>query len=59
MLFAVTAGVMDSMINATPQQAIAVAGCHTPDGRACVLTGCWVYSRIVKSLYPDVPLING
>jgi uncharacterized radical SAM protein YgiQ len=62
MFFAVTAGVMDSMINRyTANRRLRSQDAYTPDGRADMRPdrAVTVYSRIVKSLYPDVPLIIG
>jgi len=62
MFFAVTAGVMDSMINRyTANKRLRSQDAYTPDGRADMRPdrAVTVYSRILKELYPHVPLIIG
>ncbi len=62
MFFAVTAGVMDSMINRyTANKRLRSQDAYTPDGRADMRPdrAVTVYSHILKELYPDVPLIIG
>ncbi len=62
MFFAVTAGVMDSMINHyTANKRLRSNDAYTPDGRADMRPdrAVTVYSRILKRLYPDVPLLIG
>ena len=62
LFFAITAGSMDSMVNHyTAGKRLRHDDAYTPDGRAgmrpdyCTVT----YSRILKRLYPDVPLVIG
>ena len=60
--FAVTAGVMDSMINHyTAGKRLRSNDAYTPDGRPDMRPdrAVTVYSRILKKLYPDVPLLLG
>lgn len=60
--FAVTAGVMDSMINHyTAGKRLRSDDAYTPDGRSDMRPdrAATVYSRILKELYPDVPLLLG
>jgi uncharacterized radical SAM protein YgiQ len=60
--FAVTAGVMDSMINHyTAGKRLRSNDAYTPDGRSDMRPdrAVTVYSRILKKLYPDVPLLLG
>lgn len=62
MFFAVTAGVMDSMINRyTANKRLRFQDAYTPDGRADMRPdrAVTVYSNILKKLYPDIPLIIG
>jgi uncharacterized radical SAM protein YgiQ len=62
MFFAVTAGVMDSMINHyTANKRLRSNDAYTPDGRADMRPdrAATVYSKILKELYPDVPLVIG
>lgn len=62
MFFAVTAGVMDSMINRyTANKRLRSQDAYTPDGRADMRPdrAVSVYSNILKELYPDIPLIVG
>ncbi len=62
MFFAVTAGVMDSMINHyTANKRMRSQDAYTPDGRSDMRPdrALTVYSNILKDLYPDVPLIIG
>ncbi len=62
MFFAVTAGVMDSMINHyTANKRLRSNDAYTPDGRSDMRPdrAITVYSNILKELYPDVPLIIG
>lgn len=62
MFFAVTAGVMDSMINHyTANKRLRSNDAYTPDGRADMRPdrAVTVYSNILKELYPDIPLIIG
>ncbi|MGI6573427.1 MAG: YgiQ family radical SAM protein [Fermentimonas sp.] len=62
LFFAVTAGVMDSMINRyTANKRLRSNDAYTPDGRADMRPdrAATVYSRILKELYPDTPLLLG
>ena len=62
MFFAVTAGVMDSMINHyTANKRTRSKDAYTPDGRSDMRPdrALTVYSNILKELYPDVPLVIG
>ncbi len=62
LFFAVTAGVMDSMINRyTANKRLRSNDAYTPDGRADMRPdrATTVYSRILKKLYPDTPLLLG
>lgn len=62
MFFAVTAGVMDSMINHyTANKRLRSNDAYTPDGRSDMRPdrAVTIYSNILKELYPDVPLIIG
>ena len=62
MFFAVTAGVMDSMINHyTANKRLRSNDAYTPNGRADMRPdrAVTVYSNILKELYPDIPLIIG
>lgn len=60
--FAITAGCMDSMVNHyTANKRLRSDDAYTPDGKAgmrpdyCTIT----YAKILKKLYPDVPLLIG
>jgi len=62
LFFAMTAGAMDSMVNHyTAARRLRSDDAYTPDGRAgarpdyCTVT----YTRILKRLYPDVPVVIG
>jgi len=60
--FAVTAGVMDSMINHyTAGKRLRSNDAYTPEGRPDMRPdrAATIYSRILKELYPDVPLLIG
>lgn len=62
MFFAVTAGVMDSMINHyTANKRLRSNDAYTPDGRADMRPdrALSVYSNILKELFPDVPVVIG
>lgn len=62
LFFAVTAGNMDSMINHyTAHKRIRSNDAYTPAGRAGQRPdyALIVYSRILKKLYPDVPVVVG
>ncbi|MDI9604428.1 MAG: YgiQ family radical SAM protein [Bacteroidota bacterium] len=62
LFFAVTAGVMDSMINRyTANKRFRSNDAYTPDGRADMRPdrAATVYSRILKELFPGVPLLLG
>ena len=62
LFFAISAGSMDSMVNHyTANRRLRSDDAYTPDGRAgmrpdyCTVT----YAKIIKELYPDVPLVIG
>lgn len=62
LFFAVTAGVMDSMINHyTANKRLRSNDAYTPDGRSDMRPdrAVTVYSRILKQRYPEVPLVLG
>jgi len=62
LFFAVTSGAMDSMVNHyTANKRLRSDDAYTPEGRAGYRPDYAVrtYSRIIKSLYPDVPLVIG
>ena len=62
LFFAVTAGVMDSMINRyTANKRTRSNDAYTPDGRSDMRPdrAVTVYSRILKELYPNTPLLLG
>lgn len=62
LFFAVTAGVMDSMINHyTANKRLRSNDAYTPDARSDMRPdrALTVYSNIIKDLYPDIPLIIG
>lgn len=62
MFFAITAGVMDSMINHyTANKRLRSNDAYTPEGRTDMRPdrALTVYSNILKELYPDIPLIIG
>ena len=62
LFFAVTAGVMDSMINHyTANKRLRSQDAYTPDGRADMRPDrtVTVYCRILKELYPDVAVVIG
>lgn len=62
MFFAVTSGNMDSMVNHyTAHKRLRSDDAYTPGGKAGFRPdyALKVYSQIVKSLYPDVPVIIG
>ncbi|HBT84964.1 MAG: YgiQ family radical SAM protein [Fermentimonas sp.] len=62
LFFAVTAGVMDSMINHyTANKRLRSNDAYTPDGRSDMRPdrAVTVYSKILKELYPDVPIVLG
>ncbi|RNC64178.1 YgiQ family radical SAM protein [Proteiniphilum sp. X52] len=62
LFFAVTAGVMDSMINHyTANKRLRSEDAYTPDGRADMRPdrAVTVYCRILKELYPDVAVVIG
>ncbi|MDD4777557.1 MAG: YgiQ family radical SAM protein [Fermentimonas sp.] len=62
LFFAVTAGVMDSMINHyTANKRLRSNDAYTPDGRSDMRPdrAVTVYSKILKELYPDVPVVLG
>ncbi|MCT4587876.1 MAG: YgiQ family radical SAM protein [Carboxylicivirga sp.] len=60
--FGVTAGAMDSMVNHyTANRRLRSDDAYTPDGRAGQRPdyASVVYSKILKELYPDVPVVLG
>ncbi|MDD4696367.1 MAG: YgiQ family radical SAM protein [Fermentimonas sp.] len=62
LFFAVTAGVMDSMINHyTANKRLRSNDAYTPDGRSDMRPdrAVTVYTKILKDLYPDVPIVLG
>ncbi|HBX46026.1 YgiQ family radical SAM protein [Limibacterium fermenti] len=62
MFFAVTAGVMDSMINHyTANKRRRSDDAYTPDGRSDMRPdrAMTVYCRILKDLYPQIPVLIG
>ncbi len=62
LFFAVTAGVMDSMVNHyTARKRRRSSDAYTPGGQAGFRPdyAATVYSRILKKLFPDVPLVLG
>ncbi|MDR1886909.1 MAG: YgiQ family radical SAM protein [Prevotellaceae bacterium] len=62
LFFAVNAGVMDSMVNRyTANKRTRSDDAYTPDGRANARPdrAVTVYSRIIKQLYPDIPVVIG
>ena len=62
LFFAVTAGVMDSMINHyTANKRLRSKDAYTPDGRSDMRPdrALTVYSNILKELYPDIPVVIG
>ena len=62
LFFGVNSGVMDSMVNHyTANKRLRSDDAYTPDGRAGQRPdyAVTVYSKILKQLYPDVPLVIG
>lgn len=62
LFFAVTAGVMDSMINHyTANKRLRSNDAYTPDGRNDMRPdrATTVYTKILKELYPDIPVVIG
>ncbi|MFA7038965.1 MAG: YgiQ family radical SAM protein [Proteiniphilum sp.] len=62
LFFAVTAGVMDSMINHyTANKRLRSNDAYTPDGRSDMRPdrAVTVYTRILKKLFPGVPVVLG
>ena len=62
LFFGVTAGAMDSMINHyTANKRLRSDDAYTPDGRADMRPDrpSIVYTNILKSLYPDTPVLLG
>jgi len=62
LFFAVSAGAMDSMINHyTANKRLRSDDAYTPDGRAGMRPdrATVVYSKILKDLYPDIPVVIG
>lgn len=60
--FAISAGAMDSMVNHyTANKRLRSNDAYTPDGRAGMRPDrtTITYSKIIKELYPDVPLVIG
>jgi uncharacterized radical SAM protein YgiQ len=62
LFFAVTSGCMDSMVNHyTANKRLRSNDSYTPEGKAGYRPdyAVKVYSRIIKNLYPEIPLIIG
>ena len=62
LFFAVTSGAMDSMVNHyTANKRLRSNDAYTPEGKAGFRPdyACSVYSKILKDLYPDVPVVIG
>ncbi len=62
LFFGVSAGAMDSMVNHyTANKRLRSDDAYTPDGRAGMRPDypTIVYTRILKQLYPDVPVVIG
>lgn len=62
LFFAISAGSMDSMVNHyTANRRLRSDDAYTPDGRAGMRPDycTTVYSRILKELFPDVPVVIG
>lgn len=62
LFFAVNAGAMDSMVNHyTAARRLRSDDAYTPDGKAGMRPdrAVTVYTRILKRLYPDVPVVIG
>lgn len=62
LFFGVSAGAMDSMVNRyTANKRLRSDDAYTPDGRADMRPdyATIVYSRILKELFPDVPVVIG
>lgn len=62
LFFAVNSGVMDSMVNRyTANKRTRSDDAYTPEGRAGARPdrAVTVYSRILKKLYPEIPLVIG
>lgn len=62
LFFAVTSGAMDSMINHyTANKRLRSNDAYTPDGRSDMRPdrAVTVYTKILKDLYPDVPVVLG
>ncbi|MDR2423200.1 MAG: YgiQ family radical SAM protein [Prevotellaceae bacterium] len=62
LFFAVNSGAMDSMVNRyTANKRIRSDDAYTPDGRAGARPdrALTVYSKILKSLYPNIPVVIG
>ena len=62
LFFGVTAGAMDSMVNKyTANRRLRAEDAYTPDGRHDMRPEypSIVYSRILKQLFPDVPVVLG
>lgn len=62
LFFAVTSGAMDSMVNHyTANKRLRSNDAYTPEGKAGFRPdyACSVYSKILKDLYPSVPVVIG
>ena len=62
LFFAVTSGAMDSMLNHyTANKRLRSNDAYTPEGKAGFRPdyACSVYSKILKDLYPNVPVVIG
>lgn len=62
LFFAVTSGAMDSMVNHyTANKRLRSNDAYTPEGKAGFRPdyACSVYSKILKDLYPNVPVVIG
>lgn len=62
MFFAISAGCMDSMVNRyTANKRLRSDDAYTPEGRAGARPdyATITYAKIIKQLYPDVPLVIG
>lgn len=62
MFFAISAGCMDSMVNRyTANKRLRSDDAYTPEGRAGARPdyATVTYAKIIKQLYPDVPLVIG
>ena len=62
LFFAVTSGAMDSMVNHyTANKRLRSNDAYTPEGKAGFRPdyACSVYSKILKDLYPNIPVVIG